>query len=97
MIYNNIIAEIEAELQVAINGKEFITNEYFNDDIVTRLKQIKDCGCGKTYLNTYQFKSMILDILLSYKEREDIMIAVSSIFTQSFINTNAAFKQQLKM
>jgi hypothetical protein len=85
MTLNKVKAEIEAELQITINYKEFLNTYYFTNEYLDQI-DIKMCNCGKQYLNRQDFEAIILDILLSYKERSDIIEVVTGIFAKSFIN-----------
>jgi hypothetical protein len=85
MTYKKILAELEAELQLSINKNEFVTPQYFTGDIIDAFVLIRDCNCNKRYLTHQAWKELILDILLSYKERDDFMDSCKMIFSPVFL------------
>lgn len=92
--YEDIKSEIKYELSLirkAINFKEYLSSKYFNkeflDEMVSILTDMEECNCSKDFISVKNFESMLIDTCISYREREDIVAAVSKVFSDEFINT----------
>jgi hypothetical protein len=92
--YEDIKGEVKYELSMireAINFGEYFSSRYFKqsflDEMKVILKGMEKCNCSKDFISVKNFESMLIDTCISYREREDIVLAISQIFSSDFINT----------
>jgi|ERR1035437_1518104 hypothetical protein len=89
--YDNIKTEIIYEMTLikdAINIMEYLNPKYFKQIFIDELKPIvlgtEPCKCNLPFVSHSKFQMIVIDILLQYKHREDIEIAIESIFNYDF-------------
>lgn len=89
--YIDIKTEILYELALikdSVNIEDYLDEKYFRKEFIDEIKEIvmgsEPCKCNLPYVSKDKFQSIILDILLQHKHREDCFDAVISIFNMEW-------------
>lgn len=89
--YIDIKTEILYELALikdAVNIEEYLDEKYFRREFIEECKGVlhgkEPCKCNLPYVSKQKFEGIILDILLQNKHREDVGMAIQSIFNMEF-------------
>lgn len=79
-----------ALIKDAVNIEDYLDEKYFRKEFIDEIKDIvmknEPCKCNLPWVSKEKFGSIILDIFLQNKHREDISTAVLSIFNIDFFN-----------